>query len=178
MARPTPTPGELGQAFSRAHALQAELARHERAVGRSIETLARGLASLMAAGDHLHRIGVGIHAFAVDGAVCLAGSYLEEEGDGYRYRYAVLCGGANAVRALRTAALDPSDSDPPGAQRRVARATYSDYDDFLYRLPKYVGDINRRLEERTNQASKATGRVVEGRRLLSTARHRRSTNPP
>ena len=84
----------------------------------------------MEPGSHLHRIGVGLHAFDADGAVCLAAAYLEPEGDNFRYRYAVLCGGEAAKRALRTAVLDPSDCDEPGSGRRIALATY---DDFVYR---------------------------------------------
>ena len=44
----------------------------------------------MEPGEFFHRIGVGLHAFDVDGTTCLAASYLEEDGYGYRYRYAVL----------------------------------------------------------------------------------------
>lgn len=112
--------------------MQAELARRERAVGRRIQTLGRGLAAIMEPGDFSHRIGVGLHAFEVDGEVCLAASYLEEAGGEYRYRYAVLCGGEHARRALRHAALEPSASDEPGPGRRVEIATYEDYDDFLW----------------------------------------------
>lgn len=52
--------------------LQAELQRKERAIGRKVQVLAKGLARLMEPGSHLHRIGVGLHAFDADGAVCLA----------------------------------------------------------------------------------------------------------
>ena len=64
--------------------------------------------------------------------MCLAAAYLEPEGDGYRYRYAVLCGGEAAKRALRIAVLDSGGSDEPGPGRRIALATYAD---FVYRLP-------------------------------------------
>jgi hypothetical protein len=67
--------------------LQAELQRKERAIGRKVQVLANGLAGLMEPGAHLHRIGVGLHAFDADGAVCLAAAYLETEGNDYRYRY-------------------------------------------------------------------------------------------
>ncbi len=136
MGAPVPTPGELEKAFARAREMQADLARRERAVGRRIQALAWGLAALMAPGEFFHRISVGLHAFDVGGTTCLAASYLEGDDDGYRYRYAVLCGGEAARRALRDAALDPSDSDRPGPTRRVALATYPQYDDFQYRLPK------------------------------------------
>jgi hypothetical protein len=79
---------------------------------------------------HLHRRGVGPHAFDVNGCVCLAAAYLEPDGEGYRYRYAVLCGSEAAERALRTAVLDPGDSDGPSSGRRVALATYGDHEDF------------------------------------------------
>jgi hypothetical protein len=55
-----------------------------------------------------HRRGIGVHAFPVDGVLCLAASYLEEARDEYRYRYGVLCGGEPAKRALNTADLDPA----------------------------------------------------------------------
>jgi hypothetical protein len=114
MTTRAPSPGQLEQSFTRVNQLQAELQRKERAIGRKVQILARGLAGLMEPGAHLHRIGVGLHAFDVDGAVCLAAAYLEPEGDDYRHRYAVLCGGEAAKRALRTAVLDPSDCDEPG----------------------------------------------------------------
>jgi hypothetical protein len=105
------SPGQLEQSFARVNQLQAELQRKERAIGRKVQVLAKGLASLMEPGAHLFRIGVGLHAFDVDGAVCLAAAYLEPTGDDYRYRYAVLCGGEAAKRALRSAVLDRGDSD-------------------------------------------------------------------
>jgi hypothetical protein len=61
----------------------------------------------MQPGEMHYRRSVGLHAFPVDGVRCLAAAYLEEEGDGYRYRYAVLCSGEAAKRALKTANLDP-----------------------------------------------------------------------
>lgn len=152
--------------------MQTELARRERAVGRRIQSLARGLAALMETGEFFHRIGVGLHAFDVDGVVCLATSYLEEEGDDFRYRYAVLCGGEAARQALRSVALEPSASDEPGLGRRVALATYADYDDFLYRLPKYLGDVNRRLEKSLADTDNAEIHVGDGRRLLSATKRR------
>lgn len=152
--------------------MQGELARRERAVGRRIQTLARGLASLMEPGEFFHRVGVGLHAFDVDGSMCLATSYLEEEGDGYRYRYAVLFGGEAARRVLRDAALEPSSSDEPGPGRRVSLATYADYDDFLYRLPKYLGDVNRRLEVRLRETSDADAQVDAARRLVGATKRR------
>lgn len=175
MTRRVPQPGELEQAFSRAHAMQAELARRERAVGRRIQTLANGLAALMEDGEFFHRIGVGLHAFEVDGEVCLAASYLEEIDNDYRYRYAVLCGGEPARRALRTAALEPSASDEPGPGRRVALATYADYDDFLYRLPKYLGDVHYRLEKRLRETADADARIRDARRRIGATKRRAAT---
>jgi len=69
----------------------------------------------MGPGGYLHRRNLGLHAFAVDDLVCLAAAYLEDESGSLRYRYAVLCGGERAKRALRTTALDPTDSDEPGS---------------------------------------------------------------
>ena len=170
MTRRVPSPGELEQSFTRAVQLQAELGRKERAIGRKVQVLAQGLACLMEPGAHLYRIGVGLHAFDVDGAVCLVAAYLESVGDEHRYRYAVLCGGEAARRALRTAALDPGDSDEPGPGRRIALATYDDYDDFLYRLPTFIADVTRSLEERVRQAEGAEPRIRAARRRLSAAK--------
>jgi hypothetical protein len=170
--------GDLERAFVRAHEMQAELARRERAVGRKVQALARGLASLMEPGEYFHRIGVGLHAFEVDGTVCLAASYLEEQGEDSPHRYAVLCGGETARRALRTAALDPADSDEPGPNRRVALPTYSDFDDFLYRLPKYLGDVNHRVEKRLAEVASAENRIRGGRKQIATARRSLETAGP
>jgi hypothetical protein len=141
MTTRAPSPGQLEQSFARASQLQAELQRKERAIGRKVQVLALGLAGLMEPGAHLYRSGVGLYAFDVGGVVCLAGAYLEAEGDGYRY--AILCGGEAAKRALRTAVLDPGDSDEPGPGRRIALATYADYNDFVYRLPTFIADVTR-----------------------------------
>jgi hypothetical protein len=174
MGTPVPAPGELERAFTRAQEMQADLARRERVVGRRIQALARGLAAIMEPGESFHRIGVGLHAFDVGGTTCLAASYLDEHDDGYRYRYAVLCGGETARRALRDAALDPSDSDRPGPTRRVALATYPQFDDFLYRLPKYLGDVNRRIEAQLGEATNAASRIRDGRRLIAATRRKTS----
>ena len=93
MTTRAPSPGELERSFARASQLQAELVRKERAIGLKVQVLARGLAGLMGPGAHLYRSDVGLHAFDVDGGVCLAAAYLEPEGDGYRYRYAVPAAG-------------------------------------------------------------------------------------
>jgi hypothetical protein len=174
MSTRTLAPGDLERAFGRALRLRAELATKERAIGRKVQTLARGLGALMEPGEHLHRHGVGLHAFDVEGVVCLAAAYLEEASDEHRYRYAVLCGGEAAKRALRDAPLDPGDSDETGAARRVAIATYADYDDFLYRLPLYVADVDRGIVARLRQAEKAEGRVGEGRRRFAASRRSRA----
>jgi hypothetical protein len=113
-------------------------------------------------GDHHHRVHVGIHAFDVDGRTCLTSAYDEEVGDQYRYRYAVLCGGEAAKRALKTAQLDPGDSDEPSAHRRIALASYEDYEEFVERLPRFLNDVIRNLEakvERT-KATETTNRRV------------------
>jgi len=139
---PGPSPGEIERSLIRIAQLQAELARKERAVGRKVQVLARSLAHLMQPGDHLHRIGVGLRFRRrrrdVPGC-CVS----RAEGDDFRYRYAVLCGGETAKRALRDAALDPGDSDEPRSRRRIALAGYTEYDDFVYRLPKYIADVSR-----------------------------------
>ena len=170
MTTRAPSPGQLEQSFARVNQLQAELRRKEGAIGRKVQVLAEGLAGMMEPGAHLHRIGVGLHAFDVDGAVCLAAAYLEPEGDNYRYRYAVLCGGEAAKRALRTAVLDPDASDEPGVGRRIAVATYADYDDFVYRLPKFIDDITRRLEDRIQKTEGVDLKIRTARRRLSAAK--------
>ena len=163
-------PGQLEASFARAAVLQRDIEQKERLLGRRIQVLAKGLADLMRPGDMHHRRGVGIHAFAVDDVMCLAAAYLDEERDGYRYRYAVLCGGEPAQRALNTADLDPGDSDEPGS-RRIALADYDDYVAFVDRLPKYLEDVTRDLEARMREAesTEATARKV-GRQLSARAR--------
>lgn len=101
-----------------------------------------------------------------------------EVGDDYRYRYAVLSGGEAVRRALRSAALDPGDSDDPGPNRRVALATYADYDDFLYRLPTYLSDVERGYQARLARVDRSDERVRDGRRGLSTFRRRHRARPP
>jgi hypothetical protein len=113
-------------------------------------------------GDHHHRVHVGIHAFDVDGQTCLTSAYLEEVGDKYHYRYAVLCGGEPAKKALKNAQLDPGDSDEPGPHRRIALASYEDYEEFIERLPRFLNDVIRDLEARTRRTKvlEATGQGV------------------
>jgi hypothetical protein len=166
--------GQLEASFARAAVLQREIERKERLLGRRVQVLAKGLADLMQPGEMHHRRGIGLHAFPADGVLCLAAAYLEEERDGYRYRYAVLCGGEAAKRALATASLDPGDSDEPGS-RRIAMATYDDYVAFVDRLPKYLDDVTRDLEAQIRQAesTEATTRQV-GRKLSARARSARS----
>lgn len=166
--------GQLEAAFTRAAVLRREIERKERALGRSVQTLAKGLADLMQPGEMHHRRGVGVHAFPVDSVTCLAAAYLEKEGDGYRYRYAVLCGGEAAKRALKTADLDPGDSDEPGS-RRVALATYDDYVAFVDRLSAYLGDVTRDLEARIREGeNNDTSARKVGRELAARARRTRS----
>jgi hypothetical protein len=169
------TPGQLEASFARAAVLQREIERKERLLGRRVQVLAKSLADLMQPGEMHHRRGIGLHAFPVDDVLCLAAAYLEEERDGYRYRYAVLCGGEAAKRALKTADLDPGDSDEPGS-RRIALATYDDYVAFVDRLPKYLDDVTRDLEARIREAEDidTAGRQV-GRELSARARRARST---
>jgi hypothetical protein len=75
-------PCQLEQSFARASQLRAELERKERAIGRRVQTLAKGFADLVEPGTSLHRRGVGLHAFDAGGSVCLAAAYLEPDGDG------------------------------------------------------------------------------------------------
>ncbi|HYN69319.1 MAG TPA: hypothetical protein VEX41_03815 [Candidatus Eisenbacteria bacterium] len=161
------SPGQLEESFTRLARLQAELLTKERAIGRRVQRLAKGLADLMGPGAHLYRRSVGLHAFDVDGSVCLAAAYLDAEADHYRCRYAVLCGGEVAVRALRTAALDPGDSDEPGPGRRVALAKYEDYEAFIDRLPIFLFDVTRRKKEQVQRAEAAGTEVTKARRRLS-----------
>jgi hypothetical protein len=155
-------PRHLQESFDRAAKLQGELRKKENRIKRQAQQLAWGLAVLMNPGDHHHRMHVGIHAFDVDGHTCLASAYLEEVGDKYRYRYAVLCGGEAAKKALRTAELEPGDSDEPGPHRRIALASYEDYEEFIERLPRYLNDVVRDLEakvERRKAVETTNGRV-------------------
>jgi len=156
-------PRHLQESFDRAAKLQGELRKKESRIKRQAQQLAWGLAALMDPGDHHHRLHVGIHAFEVDGQTCLASAYLEEVGDKYQYRYAVLCGGESAKKGLKTAQLDPGDSDEPGPQRRIALATYEDYEEFIERLPRYLNDVIRDLEARIDhvKAMEATDQRVE-----------------
>jgi hypothetical protein len=162
--------GQLEASFARAAVLRREIERKERILGRRVQALAKGLADLMQPGEMHYRRSVGLHAFSVDGMTCLAAAYLEEERGDYRYRYAVLCGGEEARRALNTAHLDPGDSDEPGS-RRIALAAYEDYVAFVERLPAYLGDVTRDLETRLRQTERteATAREV-GRKLSARAR--------
>jgi hypothetical protein len=147
-----PNPRQLQEHFDRAAKLRGELRKKENRIKRQAQQLAWGLAALMEPGHSHHRIGLSIHAFDVEGRTCLASGYLEERGDKFGYRYAVLCGGEVARRALKTAQLDPGDSDEPGPQRRVGLATYEDYEDFVERLPRFVKDVIRDLEAQVEQA--------------------------
>jgi hypothetical protein len=77
-------------------------------------------------------------------------------------------------RELRDAALERSASDEPGPGRQVAIANYADYDDFLYRLPKYLGDVNRRLEERLRKTDYSEAPMRAARREIRATRRRAS----
>src|SRR5688572_4170254 len=103
MPSPPPTPDQFARSLGEAQRLRDEIVRKERAIRRRTQTVARALAALMGPGGHSHRVGVGIHAFQAGGTLSLCAAYLEDVGKESRYRYAVLCGGEAAVRALRTA---------------------------------------------------------------------------
>src|SRR5712692_11294265 len=154
-------PRHLQECFDRAAKLQGELRKKESRIKRQAQQLAWGLAAPMDPGDHHHRVHVGIHAFEVDGQTCLASAYNEEVGDKYRYRYAILCGGESAKKALKTAHLDPGDSDEPGPHRRIALASYDDYEEFIERLPRYLNEVIHGLEAKLERR-KAMGVTGQG----------------
>ena len=156
--------------------LQADVERRQRLLNRRAARVAEQLAGLMEPGMHAHRIGVSLHAFNVDGRVCLATGYLDREDETYRYRYAVLCGGEAARRALRTGQLDPGASDAPGPDRRIAFAEYAEYIDFLDRLPRYLGDVSHCLEQRLGEAERGAATVTASRRQISALTRRQA--PP
>lgn len=166
--------GEIERRFARAAKLREEVERKERAISRQIQALAQSLADLMWVGEHHHRRGVGIHAFEVDGSTRLAAAYLEQHGDAYKYRFVVLCGGEHARRALRTAALDRTDADEPGPERVVVLATRDACEDFLYRLPFYLGDVTRAWEQRSDQLDEATADIKRGRIAVGGVRRRQA----
>lgn len=166
-------PGDLERSYARAATLRSEVERKQRAFGREVGVLAKAVADLMEPGSSHHRRSVSIHAFGVGGSNCLAASYLKEEGDSFRYRFAVLCGGEAARRALRMADLDPGDSDQPGPERRVFLATYCEYEDFVERLPVYLADVSRDWERREGQIDTLETKLRESRRRVSTLKRRR-----
>lgn len=175
MPSPPPTPEQVARSLAEAYRLRGEIARKERAIRRRTQTVARALAALMGSGGYSHRVGVGIHAFEADGTLSLCAAYLEHVGDEFKYRYAVLCGGEAAARALRTAQLDPADSDEPGPGRRIALATYVECEEFLDRLPKFIADARRVLERRLEQTGEAEAQLRDGQRALRAATQRPRT---
>jgi hypothetical protein len=127
----------------------------------------------MGAGGHSYRVGVGVHAFEAGGELCLCAAYLEEARQGSRYRYAVLCGGEAAVRALRTAPLDPGDSDEPGPHRRVSLATYVECEEFLERLPTRLVSGRRSLRARCAETAARESAAVPTARDVSVSQTER-----
>lgn len=174
MPSPPPTADQIAKTLAEAYRLRDEIARKERAIRRRTQTVAKALATLMGPGGHSYRVGIGVHAFEADGSLCLCAAYLEDVGKESRYRYAVLCGGEVAVRALRMAQLDPGDSDEPGPRRRIALATYVECEDFLDRLATLIADATRRLEERLARTQSAEERLLAGRRALSAVKRRKA----
>lgn len=146
------SPRDLQEHFDRAAKLRGELHKKENRIKRQAQQLAWGLAALMEPGQSHHRVGVSIHAFEAEGQTCLASGYLDQRGEDFQYRYAVLCGGEPARRALKTAHLDPGDSDEPGPNRRVGLSTYDECEDFVERLPRYLKDVIRDLETELDHA--------------------------
>jgi hypothetical protein len=182
MTRSSMTPADLANVFAELGTLQAEVERRERAIGRKAQRLASGLAKQMKASryPHLSQCSVELHTFDVDGEVCLISAYLyEEEGEYGResgYRYAVLCGGEAAKRALETAELDPIDWDEPTLDRRVALATYADHMDFVERLPSYIGVIKRNFEARMKKAASGERVIQDARPQMSALSRRRKAS--
>ena len=170
-------PGDIERRFVRAAKLREEVERKERAIAQQVQGLAQALAELMRPGEHHHRRGVGIHAFDVGGSTRLTAAYLEERGDEFKYRFAVLCGGEIARRALRTAALDQTDADEPGPERHVVMATSGDCEDFLYRLPFYLNDVSRGWEERSGQLDEAKSQVKGARQAICSVKRRAWLRP-
>jgi hypothetical protein len=128
--RPGSSPRDLQESFKRAVRLRGDLRKRQNRIDRQAQRLAWGLAALMDPGDFHYRLGLGIHAFDVEGRTCIPATYHDEREDETCYRYAVLCGGEEAIRALRTVPLDPGDSDEPGPRRRVALATFDEYEEL------------------------------------------------
>lgn len=177
MSSPLPTPHQVAKSLEEAYRLRDEVARKERAIRRRTQTVARALAALMGLGGYSHRVGVGIHAFEAGGTFSLCAAYLERVGDEFKYRYAVLSGGEEAVRALRTAQLDPGDSDEPGPGRRIALATYGECEEFLERLPKFIADATRDLERQLEQTRKAEKELRDAQSALRAATQPKARTP-
>lgn len=156
------TTAQLAREFGKVAQLKTEVERRQLLIGRSAQRLAAALAQLMEPGWSFYRVGVGLHAFEVDGKIHTALAYLEQHGEEYRYRYAVLSGGRAAREALRFAALDPSDSDPPGADRSIRLATYEDYQDFIDRLPKFLRDVTWQYETRVERIDRERAKIRAG----------------
>lgn len=167
-----PNPRQLQEHFDRAAKLRGELRKKENRIKRQALQLAWGLAALMEPGHSHHRIGVSIHAFETDGRTCLASGYLEQRGEDFQYRYAVLCGGEPASRALKTAQLDPGDSDEPGPNRRIGLASYQDYEEFVERLPRYVKDVIRDLEAKVEHTKAIEELGLEASKEIRSAARR------
>lgn len=122
-----------------------------------------------------YRRGIGIHAFEVSGSNYLAATYSDDKRQRDRYRYGVLCGGEVAKPGLRTAELDPSDSDEPGATRRIALATYVECEDFLARLTIFIADATRGLNQRSERTDVAEQQLLVGQRTLTAVKRRKAT---
>jgi len=70
--------------------------------------------------------------------------------------------------------LDPGDSDEPGSTRRIALATYADYDDFVERLPAYIAEITRDVEGRIRQMEEREAQIKGARKQLTALTRRRA----
>jgi hypothetical protein len=161
------SPEQIAQALHQAVRLRAEVARREKLIGRKVQRVARKLAELMGDGASFDRLNVEVAAFEVEGKMCLAAGYLDDVGTKYRYRYGVLYGGEPALRALRKARSALADEDEYLLPPRFYVAGYPEYEDFIHRLPKYVGDLVRRYEDALKAADQSDATVQHATRLLA-----------
>lgn len=184
------TPSQLSRQLAEIHRLQTDVEARQRSIVVRARRLAAELASLMDDGEFHHRIGVGLHAFDVDGKRCLAASTLEEDNSipaeplnlppwhtRHVHEFAILVGGDAARRYLRSAPIPAALSSDPDGARRVRLATHGDFDAFLYRLARYIGDVARTFEDAWTEAGEAESRLRDGRIRLEALRELQPLRP-